>query len=182
MAEKMILANDNESDELTTLYYKLGNAYFEATHGKTELKSEVEDCVQKIEELKKAEEDQELEKEGLKRCPECGEKLTLISRFCNMCGHKFDVAAESTPAANEPAAEPEDDEDDFDIAPEFIKKAAPEPEPAPAPAPAPVVNETPLTPPPAENNTPLVPVICPYCGAKTESDAVFCPECGKKLI
>ena len=33
---------------------------------------------------------QELEVQGLKRCPSCQNKTALESRFCNMCGYKFD--------------------------------------------------------------------------------------------
>ncbi len=113
MSEKMICANENESDEMTTLYYKLGTAYFGVTQGKAELQKDVDECIAGLKELIRAEEDKVLEKEGLKRCPDCGEKVTLISRFCNMCGHRFEDKTEpekkeeSAPAAAEEKKEPE---------------------------------------------------------------------------
>lgn len=104
MTKKMINANENESDEMSELYYKLGHAYFGVSQGKEELRKDVDECIEKLKALLKAEEDKELEKEGLKRCPECGEKLTLISRFCNMCGHKFEDKAEPVKAEEEAPA------------------------------------------------------------------------------
>ena len=138
MNKKTIFANENESDEMTMLYYKLGNAYFGVTQGKAEAQKDVDECISKLKDIIRAEEDKELEKEGLKRCPECGEKVTLISRFCNLCGYKFEIKSEEEKKEEEQPA--------------------------------------------AEAQEPPKPMVCPFCKTVTEPDAVFCPECGKKIV
>ncbi len=47
-------------------------------------------CIDEVKEEILSEENEQLAKEGKKRCPSCGVAVIIESRFCNMCGHSFD--------------------------------------------------------------------------------------------
>lgn len=73
-------------------FSEIGKIYFEEHKDDANVDSKYENTFAKINafhtELQKIE-DEELKAQGLKRCPDCQNKVVLESRFCNMCGHKF---------------------------------------------------------------------------------------------
>jgi len=75
--------------ELSNLYIEIGRIFYEEKKNSPDVSSKYENAfieIKKIVEKYQKQEAEELAKQGLKRCPSCGEKVTLVSRFCNMCG------------------------------------------------------------------------------------------------
>lgn len=80
------------NEKMKKEFAEIGKIYFEEHKKDLRVEEKYTDCFRRIkenyEELKKIE-DAELEKEGLKRCPDCNNKVVIASRFCNMCGYSF---------------------------------------------------------------------------------------------
>ncbi len=82
---------DKQLDEqLQDLFLRLGKEYYEAVSKKgIQAPADYREIFNDIDNVKKeilAQENALLAKEGKKKCLNCGEIITIESRFCNMCG------------------------------------------------------------------------------------------------
>lgn len=87
MQKKEILSQMEE------FFSQIGKFYYEEHKSDTDIAENYANLFASIDslniELQKIE-DEELRSKGLKRCLECQNKVVLESRFCNMCGYKFE--------------------------------------------------------------------------------------------
>lgn len=78
--------------QLTELYAQIGKVFYGDHRGDAHLVpkySEIFAQVKPIYEKLIDMENEELERQGLKRCPACGKTIPIDSIFCNMCGHRL---------------------------------------------------------------------------------------------
>ena len=143
---------------------------------------------------------------GNKTCSKCGTVLPAEALFCNNCGNKLtvqvaqpqSVPSETTSTIQEPvpaevpevtpatvsepvpAAVPEVTPAPVpEPVPEAVPEVTPAPVPEPVPAAVPEVTPIPVSAPETSDNGQNK--FCPKCGTKSQTDDVFCDNCGFKL-
>lgn len=80
-------------ERMNELYRKMGKRYYEVNRDAEIADEELKELVANVKQVftdKKNLEVANLAKKGLKKCSSCDNTVTIESRFCNMCGEKFD--------------------------------------------------------------------------------------------
>jgi len=80
-------------ERLNVLYLKIGKAYYGKNRNVIITDEEIKDLFAQVEQIKAEKislEIKYLAQQGKKKCLACEQIVTLESRFCNMCGEKFD--------------------------------------------------------------------------------------------
>ncbi len=96
-------------ERLSVLYLKIGKAYYNKNYKLKIDDEEMQELFAQVEQInteKKNLEIRYLAQQGKKKCQACEHIVTLESRFCNMCGEKFDeqsMVVPEEPEAEEPA-------------------------------------------------------------------------------
>ncbi len=83
-------------EKLNELYRKIGKSYYEKNSEAEIADEELKELVENVKQVfvdRKNLEIANLAKKGLKKCPSCENTVTIESRFCNMCGEKFDESS-----------------------------------------------------------------------------------------
>lgn len=104
------MVNDRVSgkfdERLQVLYLKIGKAYYNKNRDAKITDEEIKELFDQVEQVNTEKRNLEIKylaKQGKKKCMACEHIVTLESRFCNMCGEKFDESSMSVP---EDPAEP----------------------------------------------------------------------------
>lgn len=168
-----------EKKNIENLYYQIGKRYAAVHHDDFEEKlADLMTGVIGSEKKIEAYQTQIQEIKGLTTCTNCGAQLQQDAVFCSVCGTPVPKKEEPAPSG--------------DVCPKCGSAIVPgmrfctgcgaalaekKPEPVAAPAaPAPVA----AAPAEPEEKTVVSARTCANCGAKLESDTVFCTECGSR--
>ena len=98
------MVNDRVSgkfeERLNVLYLKIGRLYYTKNYDGKITDEEMKDLFGQVEQVKTEKRNLEIKylaQQGKKKCMACDHIVTLESRFCNMCGEKFDEKSMSIP-------------------------------------------------------------------------------------
>lgn len=102
------MVNDRVSgkfdERLNVLYLKIGRTYYNKNRNAKINDEEIKELFEQIEQVNTEKRNIEIKflaQQGKKKCQACEHIVSLESRFCNMCGEKFDestmVVPEDTP-------------------------------------------------------------------------------------
>lgn len=95
-------------ERLNVLYLKIGKAYYGKNRNVIITDEEIKELFAQVEQVKAEKislEIKYLAQQGKKKCLACEQIVTLESRFCNMCGEKFDEKSMSVPEEAEAETE-----------------------------------------------------------------------------
>ena len=80
-------------ERLNVLYLKIGRSYYNKNRDAKIVDEEIKELFAQVEQVNNEKRNLEIKylaQQGKKKCQACDHIVTLESRFCNMCGEKFD--------------------------------------------------------------------------------------------
>ena len=162
-----------EEKKINNAYHQIGEVYvslhkFNHEEEFHDLIGTIQESEQKIESYK----EQIQEVKGVVKCPRCGAELQKGVAFCSSCGAPMPIVQ---PADNE-----EQDFEQCKSCGAMVKKGVHFCTACGKPielSVAPEISDVDVN----KNKIEEIEKICPGCGAKNESSALFCIECGTKL-
>lgn len=87
-------------ERLNVLYLKIGRSYYNKNRNAKITDEEIKDLFDQVEQVNNEKRNLEIKylaQQGKKKCQACDHIVTLESRFCNMCGEKFDESTMTIP-------------------------------------------------------------------------------------
>lgn len=83
--------------KLKEAYEQIGKKYYEKMQGRRLEDDSYQELFVSVKKIRETLEENDLIKQGKKRCTNCRHIVPVESKFCNMCGAKFAVEKENTP-------------------------------------------------------------------------------------
>lgn len=87
-------------EKLNALYLKIGREYYSKNRDSKIMDVQMRELFDQVEQVNTEKRNLEIKylaQQGKKKCTACNHIVTLESRFCNMCGEKFDESTMTVP-------------------------------------------------------------------------------------
>lgn len=95
---EMKMRREEIRDEMNLVYQEIGKIFYETHRNEAYPSQQYVSMFMKMKQLYRELEEienEELSTQGLRVCPKCQMHVTIESRFCNMCGYKFEDKVEA---------------------------------------------------------------------------------------